>query len=411
MEAEFPMVEAGTTLGLGGLYVKPGVEPTQLPSPPAPKLLGPFESLIRFSGLDCHKLRKESIRSVKGIMSAVIAVIILIIMVVQVFTYMGIEDKPFTVGWAESTVYAFMALQALISAIAVICWTRENFVSQFEDTLSRLRTMRLSTSQSIDDYTNFHRKAAVMIVPIFAVILCTSFYSSVTNRYQLNDSSTFYSESIVHQFSPFIDFVGCLASSLAIVIYVTVNTALNREIKHFNKELTNSARFQQLTLPQVLNNYSKRHSDLIQLTRFVNQHLSKYGGIVPFFSLTAFVNVAYIVGSFKESLDPVMYVLLNGYMLISMGITIAGLSPLVKVQNNIQETAEILMHDDVLQTCGDDQMHHTYRVTLDRCLHSNSKLAFLNAFPVDSNCFNRIMFFVPNISAAMILYRLSHPNL
>lgn len=69
------------------------------------------------------------------------------------------------------------------------------------------------------------------------------------------------------------------------------------------------------------------------------------------------------------------------------------------------------MHDDVLQTCGDDQMHHTYRVTLDRCLHSNSKLAFLNAFPVDSNCFNRIMFFVPNISAAMILYRLSHPLL
>ncbi|CAI2354744.1 unnamed protein product [Caenorhabditis sp. 36 PRJEB53466] len=405
------MVEAGTNLGIGSLYVKPGVEPTQLPSPPAPKLLGPFDPLIKFSGLDCHKLRKESFRSVRGLVTAVIAVFIFVIIMIEVFTFMRIKANVFSVGWAESTAYAFMAMQAAISAISVMCWTRENFVSQFEDTLARLRTMRLSTSQSLDDYTKFHRKAAMMIVPIFVIVLSTSFYSSVTNRYQLNDNSTFYSNSVVHQFAPFIDFIGCIASSLAIIIYVTVNTALNREIKHFNKELTNSARFQQLTLPQVLNNYSKRHSDLIQLTRFVNKHLSKYGAIVPFFTLTAFVNVAYIVGSFKDSLDPVVYVLLNAWTFLCIGITIAGLQPLVKVQDNIQETAEILMHDDVLQTCGDDQMHHTYRVTLDRCLHSNSKLAFLNAFPVDSNCFNRIMFFVPNISAAMILYRLSHPLL
>uniref|UniRef100_A0A8R1HW19 Gustatory receptor n=1 Tax=Caenorhabditis japonica TaxID=281687 RepID=A0A8R1HW19_CAEJA len=405
------MVEAGTNLGLGSMYVKPGLEPMQLPPPPAPKLLGPFEPVLKFSGFDCHKLRKESIRSVRGIATAVIAVLILAILVLEAFTLMGIQGKPFTIGWAESTLYAFMAMQALISAISVMCWSRENFISQFEDTLARLRTMRLSTSQSIDDYTSFHRKAAFMIVPIFVVTLSTSFYSSVTNRYQLNDTSTFYSDSFVHQVAPFIDFIGCIASSLAIVMYVTVNTALNREIKHFNKELTNSARFQQLTLPQVLNSYSKRHSDLIQLTQFVNRNLSKYGAIVPFFTLTSFVNVAYIVGSFKESLDPVMNVLFYLWMFLAMALTIAGLAPLVKVQDNIQETAEILMHDDVLQTCGDDQMHHTYRVTLDRCLHSNSKLLFMNAFPVDSQSFNRIMFFVPNISTAMILYRLSHPFL
>ncbi|CAB01450.2 Serpentine Receptor, class R [Caenorhabditis elegans] len=405
------MVEAGTTIGLGGLYVKPGVEPTQLPSPPAPKLLGPFEPLVRFSGLDCHKLRKESIRSVKGILTGGVAVIILIISIIKIIVLMQIEDKSFSIGWAESTVYAFMAVQAFFSAISVMCWTREGFVSQFEDTLARLRTMRLSTSQSIDDYTTYHRKAAIMIIPIFVVSLSTSFYSSVTNRYMLNDSTTFYSDSVVHQLAPFIDFIGCIASALAVVIYVTVNTALNREIKHFNKELTNSARFQQLTLPQVLNNYSKRHSDLIQLTRFVNQQMSKYGSLVPLFTLISFVNAAYIVGSFKSVMDPAIYVLLNGWTIVCMGITVAGLSPPAKVQSNIQETAEILMHDDVLQTCGDDQMHHTYRVTLDRCLHSNSKMAFLNAFHVDSNCFNRIIFFVPNISAAMILYRLSHPNL
>lgn len=412
MDFEIPMVEAGTTLGLaGGMYVKPGVEPTQLPSPPAPKLLGPFESLIRFSGLDCHKLRKESIGSVKGIVSTVIALIVVLILALKVFTYMEVQDRPFSIGWAESTVYAFMSMQALFSAFSIIYWTRESFVSQFEDTLARLRTMRLSTSLTIDDYTTFHRKAAVMVVPIFAVTLTTSFYSSITNRFQLNDNSTFYSESVVHQIAPFIDFIGCIASSIAVVMYVTVNTALNREIKHFNKELTNSARFQQLTLPQVLDNYSKRHSDLIQLTRFVNRHLTVYGAIVPSFSMIALVNAGYIVGGFQTGVDPVVRILLYGITFISMGITVAGLSPLAKVQNNIQETAEILMHDDVLQTCGDAKMHHTYRVTLDRCLHSNSKLSFLMAFPVDSNCFNRIMFIVPNISTAMILYRLSHPYL
>uniref|UniRef100_A0A1I7T1D5 ABC transmembrane type-1 domain-containing protein n=1 Tax=Caenorhabditis tropicalis TaxID=1561998 RepID=A0A1I7T1D5_9PELO len=405
------MVEAGTTLGLGGMYVKTGAEPTQLPSPPPPRLLGPFESLIRFSGLDGRKLRKESIGTVKGIGSAVIALIILVLLAVEVFTYMMIDARPFSIGWAESTVYLFLAAISLVSAVSILFWTRENFISQFEDTLSRLRTMRLSTGQSIDDFTNFHRKAAVLIIPIFLIILSSSFYSSVTGRFQLNDNSTFYSESIVHQFAPFIDFIGCLASSIAVVIYVTVHTALNREIKHFNKELTNSARFQQLTLPQVLDNYSKRHSDLIQLTRFVNRHLSIYGAIVPFMSLMSFVNATYIVGSFKSSLDPIVSILLNGISIMSMGITVSGLSPLVKVQNNIQETAEILMHDDVLQTCGDAKMHHTYRVTLDRCLHSNSKMSFLMAFPVDSNCFNRIMFIVPNISTAMILYRLSHPYL
>lgn len=97
--------------------------------------------------------------------------------------------QSFSIGWAESTVYAFMAVQAFFSAISVMCWTREGFVSQFEDTLARLRTMRLSTSQSIDDYTTYHRKAAIMIIPIFVVSLSTSFYSSVTNRYMLNDST------------------------------------------------------------------------------------------------------------------------------------------------------------------------------------------------------------------------------
>lgn len=198
----------------------------------------------------------------RGVMTAVIAVIILVIMMIEVATLMNIKGKvrkfqrvllilsfqPFSIGWAESTVYAFMAMQAAISAVSVMCWTRENFVSQFEDKLARLRTMRLSTSQSLDDYTLFHRKAAIMIVPIFIVTLSTSFYSSVTNRYQLNDTSTFYSESVVHQFAPFIDFIGCIASSLAIIIYVTINTALDSEIQHFNKELSNSARFQQLTV-------------------------------------------------------------------------------------------------------------------------------------------------------------------
>lgn len=42
-----PMVEAGTNLGIGSMYVKPGIEPTQLPTPPAPKLLGPFEPIVK----------------------------------------------------------------------------------------------------------------------------------------------------------------------------------------------------------------------------------------------------------------------------------------------------------------------------------------------------------------------------
>lgn len=63
--------------------------------------------------------------------------------------------------------------------------------------------------------------------------------------------------------------------------------------------------------------------------------MSKYGSLVPLFTLISFVNAAYIVGSFKSVMDPAIYVLLNGWTIVCMGITVAGLSPPAKVQSNV----------------------------------------------------------------------------
>ncbi|CAB3397744.1 unnamed protein product [Caenorhabditis bovis] len=402
------MVEAGSNLGLGSIHVKTVIEPTPPPPPPPPKILGPFATMIKFSGFDGSKLRKESIASTRGIISAIIFIVFASCLMVETIILMGIESKPFTLGWAESNIYSFMSAQSFISAICLFSWTREKFLSQFEDTLARIRGLRLSTSQTIDDYTKFHRKAALLIIPIFGVILTNSFYTSISNKHFRDDNTTFFSTSSIFLVAPIIDLIGCVATSLAIITYVTVNVALNREIKHFNKELTNSARFQQLTLPQVLNTYSKRHSDILQLIRFSNKHTSKYATIVPFFTLVTVINSFYIIGSFKPILDSFEYILFIGWVFVSMGITISSFLPLVKIQENIVDTSEILMHDDVLQTCGDDQMHHTYRVTLDRCIHSNTKIAFLSAFNIDSVVFNRIMFLVPNIAELLIILNQPH---
>ncbi|CAI5453700.1 unnamed protein product [Caenorhabditis angaria] len=396
------MVEAG----LGGVYVKTALEqPTQPPSTPPTKLMGPFEHVIKFSGLDCSRTRKEHITSLRGIFSTIIVAIIIIGLFYEMSQYMQIKSPVLGIGWAESTVYAFFSMQCLIAAICVICWTRDGFVAEFEEGLARVRLTRLSTNQKIDDYTAFHRKCALMIIPIFFIVLMTSTASAIDMRYYRMENNTFFSTSPVFLIAPVIDIFGCLATSLCLVLYVTVSTSLAREIEHFNKELTNSGRFQQLTLPNILNSYSKRHSDIIQLIRFANQNLRKYASIAPFFTLVAFINAIYILGSFNDIMEPYYFALMLGWAVITVGITAACFVPANKIQDEIQETAEILMHDDVLQTCGDDQMHHTYRVTLDRCQFSNSKIYFMNAFPMDSPTFNRIMFIFPNFAGMMSIYR------
>ncbi|CAD6186732.1 unnamed protein product [Caenorhabditis auriculariae] len=370
-------------------------KPTERIPPSTPTFLGPFAIICRFSGLDGSRFKKGQMFTFRAILSLIAVVVVVTGIVVKMGSQMFSDAKPLSLRWAETNLLGFMALQSLFGAICIIAWTNSGFFDKFEEQLCRVRVLRIANDETLDDYKKYHQISAIFALPIFIVAIGAAFFNIFSGGGQ----------SPLVALDPIVSFFAALATSLALITYISVNVALNREIEYFNKEIANASRFQQLTLPKVLNTYSKRQSDLIQLVRFANENLLRYCTIIPMFTFTAVVNGVYLVGGFRSEISVLNMIIVIGWVIVAGGVTSGCLVAPANVQKNLSQTIDILLHDDVLHSCGDEQMRHTYRVMMDRCLHSNAKLSVLNAFHIDHNSAHTALFVIPNIAMLLVIIK------
>ncbi|VDM77635.1 unnamed protein product [Strongylus vulgaris] len=146
--------------------------------------------------------------------------------------------KPMTLEWVISCIWCFMAIHGFASAVCVASWTR------------------------------------------------TGLLPTVQDIYPITIDTMFGVEPLVYLMVAF-------SSTLALIVHVLVFVHVNHEWISYNEELTNASKLKQLTVPDVLDSFSARQSELMRMTKFVRLFVTLS---TVFASLTAIDGLYFMAG-------------------------------------------------------------------------------------------------------------------
>ncbi|KAK6029022.1 hypothetical protein OSTOST_04874, partial [Ostertagia ostertagi] len=71
----------------------------------------------------------------------------------------------------------------------------------------------------------------------------------------------------------------------------------------------------------------------------------------------------------------------------------------------INNTAQLLLAEDICHISKDDQIWRTCRSMIDRAVHSSTKMYFLQAYAMDQHFAHKVLFMAPNIGTLMVLIK------
>ncbi|VDO94036.1 unnamed protein product [Heligmosomoides polygyrus] len=218
-----------------------------------PKILGPFELAVRWSGLDLSNSAVTRSGSwVKSICMILVCIVICLLMFLKSLMLMMDSAKPMTLEWVISCVWGFMALHGFASALCVVSWTRSRFLPQLQTTLSTLQNQQ-GPSCGLTDFASLYRRIVIGAALLITTWVLSSMKDRLFEGFQANSSEPFsigypVNLSTMYGLDPFVYLAVGISSSLAMTVYVLVYAHVNREWATFNEDLSNTLRLHQLAV-------------------------------------------------------------------------------------------------------------------------------------------------------------------
>ncbi|CAJ0589906.1 unnamed protein product [Cylicocyclus nassatus] len=374
-----------------------------------PKILGPFESLLRCSGLDLSRSSVTASGSwAKSIFITTLCTLVCLVMFLKCITLAMESVKPMTLEWVISCVWCFMAIHGFASAVCVASWTRTGLLPTLQEMLARIQTQRGSMTTCCDTSAVYRR--IFIFGPIFIgtwilASLKGVFYDG-KNHNETSPFSISYPITVDTMFGvePLVYLMLAFSSTLALIVHVLVFVHVNHEWTSYNEELANASKTRQLTVPDVLDSFSSRQSELIKMTKFVSKMMGLFVTLSTVFASITAIDGLYFLAGF-ENLSIVMRIMALLWMNIAIAIILISLKQPANTQYEINNTAQILLADNLLQHTNEDRCWRTCRSMMDRAHHSSAKMYFAQAFGIDEYFPHKMLFIVPNIGTLLVMVK------
>ncbi|KAL6742551.1 hypothetical protein Aduo_015693 [Ancylostoma duodenale] len=375
----------------------------------SPKILGPFETVLRCSGLDLSRSSVTASGSwTRSIFVITLCTLICLVMFLKCIILVTESVKPMTLEWAVSCVWCFMAIHGFASALCVASWTRTCLLPMLQDMLARIQTQRGALTTCCNP-SNVYRRIFFFGTLFIATWILASMKDILYDGHQHNESSPFtigYPVNLTTMYGvePVVFLMMALSSTLAMIIHVLVFVHVNHEWTSYNEELANASKLQQLTVLEVLNSFGTRQAELIKMTKFVSERMGVFVTVSTVFSSLAAADSLYLMAGFEDS-SMIMRVMALLWMNCAIGMILITLKQPARTQYEVRNTAQILLEDDVLQHTDDEKCWRTCRSMMDRAHLSSTKMYFMQAFAIDQHFPHKILFIAPNIGTLMVLFK------
>nr|CDJ93309.1 Protein of unknown function DUF267 domain containing protein [Haemonchus contortus] len=374
-----------------------------------PKILGPFETVLRCSALDlshCSGQKDGWTQSIiRIILCAAICLAMLLVCVIQAME----DSKPMSLEWAVGCVLCFMAMHGLGSALCIVSWTRSGFLGRLEESLAGVRAQR-GSSDGNGKMSGVYGRMVVGSAVLIATWFLSAMKGILYEEAHYNGSVPFtigYSVNLSTMYgaAPVIYLAFGIYSSLALIIYTLILTNINREWTSFNDDLAESARLQQLRIPAILENYMSRQSELIRLVKFVNLHMTTFVSIsAALAALTSAVGLYWMTGVGDE-VSILMRVISCLWMNTGMVLILITLQQPAQTQLQIDRTVQLLLADDFCHNSANSQIWKITQSMVDRARYSSTMMYFLQAFAIDQHFGHKVLVIVPNLGSLLVLIK------
>ncbi|KAK6756013.1 hypothetical protein RB195_014417 [Necator americanus] len=358
----------------------------------SPKILGPFENMLRYSGLDLSRSPVAMSGSwARSIFVITLCTLICLVMLLKCIILVTESVKPMTLEWTVSCIWCFMAIHGFASALCVASWTRTCLLPSLQDILAKFQTQRGALNC---DPTNVYRRIFFFATLFISTWTLASMKGILYDGRHINESSAFtisYPITLSTMFGvePLVLLMMAFSSTLAMIIHVLVFVHVNHEWTSYNEELANSSKLQQLVIPEILNAFSTRQSELLRLAKFVSDRMSVFVTVSTVFASLTAADALYLMAGFEE-ISMVMRIMALLWMNCAIGLILTTLKQPGKTQCEIKNTAQILLDDDLLQSAQEDKCWRTCRSMIDRAHHNSTKMYFMQAFAIDQHFLHRI---------------------
>ncbi|CAI5451447.1 unnamed protein product [Caenorhabditis angaria] len=368
------------------------------------QIFGPFLKFIKLTGLDCTALKKyrdgKGNRCI-GYLSHIFAIVVIFAMFFRMTKYMAVDGKVLSFAWSEANVFGFMSLHAIVCTFCLYGWTKNGFISNFLKNFEEVKRLRLSISDTVDDYSGTHKKCFIFPIPLFAVLMVSAIFNAVYNKYTHGGVEV---EVYLYIVMPILMFLTWMVVSLTLIIYNLVHSALNREMEFFNEELQKAADEKLLLDRQQFTAFSHRQTEILKLVKSSNESLGSYAKFAPLFGFFSLISAIFNC-SYLETLPGVYSLCMFGFVVCIIAIIILSLKPPTALQDHLTATSKILILNEDIETTADAHIYQIYRIMVDRSLNYDTKMYLLNGFPITTVNFNIAMFIVPNLGPCLMLLR------
>ncbi|VDP11921.1 unnamed protein product [Heligmosomoides polygyrus] len=141
------------------------------------------------------------------------------------------------------------------------------------------------------------------------------------------------------------------------------------------------------------------------MVKFVSQKTEVFCSVSTAFAALASANTIYMLAGFGSETSVTMKVLSFLWMNCTMAVILITHRQPAQTQAEVNNTAQLLLADDIAQHSQDEQIWRTFRSMVDRAHHSSTKMYLLQAFAVDEHLAHKILLIVPNIGTLMVLIK------
>ncbi|VDO55179.1 unnamed protein product [Haemonchus placei] len=374
-----------------------------------PKILGPFEVVLRCCALDLSHCSGRKDGWTQSIIRIVVCAAICLTMLLVCIILAMEDSKPMTLEWAVGCVMCFMAMHGFGSALCIVSWTRSGFLGRLEESLAGVRA-QLGPSDGNRKMLGVYGRMAVGALVLITTWFLSAMKGILYEGVQSTGSAPFtigypVNLSTMYGAAPLIYLAFGIYSSLALIVYTLIFTNINREWTSFNDDLVESARLQQLRIPAIFENYLSRQSELIRLVKFVNQHMTTFVSMsAALAALTSAVGLYWMTGVGDE-VSILMRVISCLWMNTGIVLILTTLQQPAQTQLQIDRTVQVLLADDFCHHSADDQIWKITQNMVDRARYSSTMMYFLQAFAIDQHFGHKVLVIAPNLGTLLVLIK------
>ncbi|CAI2353708.1 unnamed protein product [Caenorhabditis sp. 36 PRJEB53466] len=309
------------------------------------------------------------------------------------------EMQSLSFAWAESNYFGFVSIHAAVSALCLFEWTKNGLVPKYAHKLGKVRTLRLSSNEKMDNYRLIQVLALLFSLPWLFAMMSWIIYNTFHRKILFGGNETNIIFCIIICVS---NFYVWFISSICLTFYFIIFSSVNREVEHFNKEFENAKKHKTLKNIGVLEKFDFRQNEILEMIVLANDSLWSFGSYTPLFMFYGLGNGVYLTG-FMDAVPLVYFVILCVILASIIIFNLITVAPAVALQEKLAATTCILINNDEFECSKDPIVYQTYRVMVDRLHKVDTRIYVISAIPITKSTLAASLFIVPNLGFLLLM--------